>query len=124
MAPRRALQVCPTPGCPTLTPGGRCDPCQRKAGRQRPSAASKGYDTRWARTRAAYLRAHPYCECHACQAQPPLLRPRATEVNHRDGLGPLGPRGHDWANLQAMTKAHHSRETAKHQPGGWNDREE
>ncbi|MBO3674864.1 HNH endonuclease [Streptomyces sp. NEAU-YJ-81] len=43
-------------------------------------------------------------------------------MDHVDGLGPLGPRGHDWANLRAMTKAHHSRETAKAQPGGWNDR--
>ncbi|MEU1945275.1 hypothetical protein ABZ554_23285 [Streptomyces sp. NPDC020125] len=48
--------------------------------------------------------------------------PDARFVDHVDGLGPLGPRGHDWANLRAMTKAHHSRETAKAQPGGWNDR--
>lgn len=122
--PRKALQVCPTPGCPTLTPGGRCEACQGKAQRARPTAASKGYDARWARTRAEYLRAHPYCECDECEAMPALLRPRATEVNHMDGLGPLGPRGHDWTNLQAMTKAHHSRETARHQPGGWNDRSE
>ncbi|MFJ6659698.1 HNH endonuclease [Streptomyces sp. NPDC091377] len=120
--PRRALQVCPTPGCPRLTPQGRCEPCQRAAARQRPSPASRGYDARWGRTRAAYLRDHPYCECDECEALPALVRPRATEVNHRDGLGPQGPRGHDPANLQAMTKAHHSRETARHQPGGWNDR--
>jgi 5-methylcytosine-specific restriction protein A len=122
--PRKALQVCPTPGCPTLTPGGRCETCQTKAQRRRPTAAAKGYDTRWDRTRAEYLRANPYCECdEECAALPMLLRPRATEVNHRDGLGPLGPRGHDWTNLQAMTKAHHSRHTAREQPGGWNDRE-
>lgn len=46
MPQRRAMQVCPTPGCATLTPGGRCEPCQTKAQRQRPTAASKGYDTR------------------------------------------------------------------------------
>ncbi|MGH3887921.1 MAG: hypothetical protein ACRDSZ_15395 [Pseudonocardiaceae bacterium] len=28
-----------------------------------------------------------------------------------------------WSNLRAMTKAHHSRRTARDQPGGWNDRE-
>jgi 5-methylcytosine-specific restriction protein A len=44
---------------------------------------------------------------------PALFRPRATEVDHVDGLGPLGPRGHDWANLQALTKAHHSRKTGR-----------
>ncbi|GGV13650.1 hypothetical protein GCM10010245_23830 [Streptomyces spectabilis] len=122
--PRKALQVCPTPGCPTLTTTGRCETCQARATRTRASATSKGYDARWARTSSAYLRAHPYCECDECEALPPLLRSRATEVNHRDGLGPRGPRGHDWTNLQAMTKAHHSRETAKHQPGGWNDRDQ
>ncbi len=121
--PRRALQVCPTPGCPTLTTKGRCTPCRAKATAARPTPAAKGYDARWQRTRAAYLRAHPYCECAQCSAQPLLLKPLASEVNHRDGLGPLGPRGHDWANLQAMTKSHHSRHTAREQPGGWNDRE-
>jgi 5-methylcytosine-specific restriction protein A len=121
---RRALQVCPTPGCPSLTPQGRCEGCQQAASRRRGSARAKGYDTRWQRTRATYLRAHPYCECDNCTQLPELLRPRATEVNHRDGLGPLGPLGHDWANLQAMTKAHHSRHTAREQPGGWNDRTE
>ncbi|MGW7598128.1 HNH endonuclease signature motif containing protein [Streptomyces antimycoticus] len=120
--PRRALQVCPTPGCPELTSQGRCDACQQRANRRRPSPTAKGYDARWQRTRAAYLRAHPLCECEECEQLPALLRPRATEVNHRDGLGPLAPRGHDWSNLQAMTKAHHSRHTAKEQPGGWNDR--
>lgn len=120
---RRGLQVCPTPGCPTLTPQGRCTACQAKAQRARPTAASRGYDARWGRTRSEYLRAHPYCECEECEELPELLRPRAVEVNHLDGLGPFGPRGHDWANLQAMTKAHHSKHTAREQPGGWNDRE-
>ncbi|MCI0386655.1 HNH endonuclease signature motif containing protein [Streptomyces sp. CNQ085] len=123
MPRRRAMQVCPTPGCPNLTPGGRCERCQGGARASRGSARARGYDSRWERTRAAYLAAHPLCECAECEAQPALLRPRATEVNHIDGLGPLGPRGHDWANLQAMTKAHHSRHTAREQPGGWNDRE-
>lgn len=123
MARRRALQVCPTPGCPTLTPAGRCPPCQTRATQARGSARAKGYDSRWERTAARYLRDHPYCECDECEALPELLRPRATEVNHIDGLGPLGPRGHDPANLQAMTKEHHSAHTAREQPGGWNDRD-
>ncbi|MDT3395447.1 HNH endonuclease signature motif containing protein [Streptomyces sp. B1866] len=123
MPARRALQVCPTPGCPNLTKAGRCPTCQAAATHARGSARAKGYDGRWERTRAAYLREHPYCECDDCTTLPELLRPRATEVNHRDGLGPHGPRGHDWANLQAMTKAHHSRHTAREQPGGWNDRD-
>jgi 5-methylcytosine-specific restriction protein A len=117
------MQTCPTPGCPELTPGGRCQACAAKARGGRKHSGAKGYGRAWQRTRRAFLAAHPYCECDECAALPPLLRPRATEVNHRDGLGPLGPRGHDWTNLQAMTKSHHSRHTAREQPGGWNDRE-
>ncbi|WP_211303190.1 HNH endonuclease signature motif containing protein [Allonocardiopsis opalescens] len=94
-----------------------------KAAASRPSASAKGYDRAWQRTRAAYLMANPYCGCEECARFPELLRPRATEVDHKDGLGPLGPRGHDWSNLVGMTKSHHSRKTAREQPGGWNDRE-
>ncbi|MFX4294091.1 HNH endonuclease [Streptomyces bohaiensis] len=52
-----------------------------------------------------------------------MLKPLAGEVDHIDGLGPLGPRGHDPTNLRSMTKQHHSRATARAQPGGWADRE-
>lgn len=120
---RRAMSVCTTPGCPTLTQGGRCDACRVTAQRSRRGSARAGYDTRWQRTRRAYLMDHPLCECDECEAMPAPLRPPATEVDHIDGLGPLGPRGHDWSNLRAMTKAHHSRATALAQPGGWADRD-
>lgn len=53
---------------------------------------------------------------------PMVMRTWATEVHHRDGLGPLGSRGHDFDNLQALTHACHSRITAINQPGGWNQR--
>jgi 5-methylcytosine-specific restriction protein A len=119
---RRALSVCSTPGCPTLTPGGRCEACQGAARRSRRTHTRAGYNQAWLRTRKAYLQAHPYCECSECADLPMPLRPTATEVDHVDGLGPLGPRGYDWANLRSMTKAHHARETARSQPGGWNDR--
>lgn len=105
-----------------LTRGGRCDECQAKARAMRRTPKAKGYDRAWQRTRKAYLREHPLCECAECETVPIPLRASATEVDHIDGLGPLGPRGHDWSNLRSMTKAHHSRETARQQPGGWNDR--
>jgi len=44
---------------------------------------------------------------------------RATDVDHIDGLGPNGPRGHDWSNLRALCHSHHSQRTARDQPGGW-----
>ncbi|MFD3929546.1 HNH endonuclease signature motif containing protein [Streptomyces sp. NPDC058614] len=110
--PRKAMQVCPTPGCPTLTASGRCADCQAAARSARPSSHSHGYNTAWQRASARYLEDHPYCECPECSALPPLQRDLATEVDHIDGLGPLGPRGYDPANWQAMSKPHHSRKTA------------
>jgi len=43
----------------------------------------------------------------------------ATEVHHLDGGGPLGSRGLDETNLQALCKEHHSVVTAQMQPGGF-----
>jgi 5-methylcytosine-specific restriction protein A len=118
-----ARSVCSTPGCPVLVyPSGRCAECRAKAAAMRTRTARKGYGSQWQRTRARFLAQHPYCECAQCGTLPVPLKPRATEVDHIDGLGPLGPRGYDWTNLRAMTKAHHARETARNQPGGWNDR--
>jgi hypothetical protein len=44
---------------------------------------------------------------------------RATDVDHIDGRGPKGPRGHDWSNLRALCHSHHSKRTARDQPGGF-----
>ncbi|MFE6223318.1 hypothetical protein [Streptomyces sp. NPDC057854] len=113
MPRRKALQVCPTPGCPNLTPLGRCPACQTEATRARPRHKDAGRGKDWRDASAAYLRDHPYCECEECAALPPLQRDRATEVDHIDGLGPLGPRGFDPTNWQAMSKRHHARKTAR-----------
>lgn len=110
---RKALSVCSTPGCPELVERGQCRGCRGKAnaGRRR---TKRPYDTAaWRRTRDAFLAAHPYCMCPAHAALPLIVRPLATEVDHLDGLGPLGPRGHDPSNLQSLTKACHSRKTAR-----------
>jgi 5-methylcytosine-specific restriction protein A len=37
----------------------------------------------------------------------------ATEVDHKDGLGPNGPRGHDLDNLRSLCKSCHSRKTVR-----------
>ena len=113
MPPRKAMQVCPTPGCPTLTPSGRCPACEAKARASRPRHKDAGRGKDWSKASAAYLQTHPYCECEECSAKPQLQRDLATEVDHIDGLGPLGPRGFDPTNWQAMSKRHHSRKTAR-----------
>lgn len=106
------LKVCSRPGCPELTSDGRCTGCRRQAEQTRGSAAQRGYDRRWRGTREAFLDVHPFCSENACLTI-------ATVVDHIDGLGPHGPRGHDWLNLRPLCKAHHDRRTARDQPGGW-----
>lgn len=124
MARRKQLAPCVVKGCPTLTRETKCEKhstdAKRKAWREsdkhRPSAAQRGYDAKWQKTRRAYLAAHPYCEDEAgCIA-------KATDVHHLDGLGPLGPRGHDFENCLALCHAHHSKITSREQAGGWNVR--
>jgi 5-methylcytosine-specific restriction protein A len=108
------VKVCNIPGCPELTTSSRCPAHQSQARKEsdgkRPNSSARGYDSKWSQTRRAFLTVHPFCECGA----------RATEADHDDGLGPLGPRGHDWENLTARCKSCHSKRTAKDQPGGWN----
>ena len=91
---------------------------RRERDARRPNANHRGYDVRWQATRRAYLKAHPLCECDECAALPQWNRPEATDVDHIDGQGTKGARGHDWSNLQALTHAHHARKTAT-QDGGF-----
>jgi 5-methylcytosine-specific restriction protein A len=79
----------------------------------RPSASKRGYNKRWRRFRAAFLRAHPICQYHAGCLSP------AAHVHHLDGKGPNGPNGYLRANCQALCHRHHSHITAQEQPGGW-----
>ena len=110
---RTRVTVCAQPGCPILVEDGTRCPSHAppRAPDLRPTATARGYDARWRRTRARYLRAHPTCATCTAPAQ---------HVHHLDGLGPKGPRGHDHANLQALCHRCHSRTTAREQPGGWN----
>jgi 5-methylcytosine-specific restriction protein A len=111
----RALRVCSQAGCPTLVESGRCAEHRRQADLARGTSAERGYDSRWSRTRAAYLRLHPTCVEAGCTE-------RATDVDHIDGLGPRARRGHDPTNLRSFCHRHHSQRTARDQPGGWHTR--
>lgn len=111
-------QVCAEPGCPELTERTYCISHARARDARRPGRHQRGYDARWQRTRRTYLAAHPWCECDTCAALPVSQRLRSVDVDHRDGLGPLAPRGHDWSNLRAMAHDHHSQRTARDHPAG------
>ena len=111
----RAPSTCNVKRCPNPAPHGqgKCDTHHAEAKRQawqradanRPNARARGYDRKWQATRSLYLKAHSTCvQCNA----------PATDVDHIDGTGPNGPRGHDWTNLQALCHPCHSRKTAAH----------
>jgi 5-methylcytosine-specific restriction protein A len=60
--PSALLKPCTFPGgCPELTPGGPCVRHRREREQRRGSAASRGYDSRWARYSQAWIRKHPRC---------------------------------------------------------------
>lgn len=106
------------PGCPDEATGnGKCGKhlaeVRKKTDQRRGGSHARGYDSKWRRTRGRYLSHHPTCEEPGCPQ-------RATDVHHKDGLGPTGPMGHKWANLEALCHSHHSKRTSTEQPGGWN----
>lgn len=113
-----AARVCSVPGCPALTTGGRCPEHTRQADRARGSAASRGYTSRAHATfRAAVLTRDPVCVIPGCTSPStvadhyPLSR-RELLATGQDPNNPCHGRG--------LCHTHHSTETAKHQPGGWN----
>ena len=52
--PKKALKPCKHPGCPKLTEGAYCDE-HKPLHPDRPSAAKRGYGSRWQRLSKVYL---------------------------------------------------------------------
>jgi 5-methylcytosine-specific restriction protein A len=108
--------VCPTPGCPALTPGGRCATCKAKAEKARGTSAQRGYGRRHQdRFRKGVLARHPVCVI--CRQQPstvadhwPLDR-RQLVAKSLDPDDPVHGRG--------LCASCDSAQTAHRQPGGW-----
>jgi 5-methylcytosine-specific restriction protein A len=117
VARRRAGTVCSVPGCPQLTDAGRCAQHRAEAEQRRGTARQRGYGgAHETRFRPGVLAKHPTCVL--CRAAPsvhadhwPLSR---RELLDR-GLDPDDP-----AHGRGLCGPCHSRETARHQPGGWN----
>jgi 5-methylcytosine-specific restriction protein A len=95
------LRPCLTPGCSELVPAGYCERHAPASSLRQADATTRGYTHRWGDLARAYRRAHPTCERPGC------TRPAAL-VHHKDGLGPLGPRGLDVDNLEALCRRCHS----------------
>lgn len=124
----RALTVCPTPGCPELTSGGRCDTCIAKAEAQRGTATDRGYGhTHRTRFRRLVLTRDPLCVCEdvAHGHGRPCLAPSAHADHHprsRRELVQLRIDPNDPAHGRGLCGRCHSKHTAHAQPGGWHTR--
>jgi 5-methylcytosine-specific restriction enzyme A len=117
--PTRAKRLCPRCGEPFA--GRRCATCEQRwryKTQLRSDALPNPYEsTEWRLFSRRFLVEHPTCECVDCALLPAWRRPRSQVTDHVDGLGPLGPRGFDPTNMQAMTIACHARKTIKHDGG-------
>ena len=122
---RRTLMVCSTPGCPEYTRGGRCADCQTKAEQRRGSSTERGYGSRHRNDfRTAVLARDPTCVCTTedhNHDQPCGQRSRHADHYPRDRreLAAAGEDPNDPRHGRGLCGPCHSRETARHQPGGW-----
>ena len=62
--PRKPKKPCKHPGCPKLTDGNYCEEHEALHRGERESAGKRGYNKKWQKARARYLKEHPLCvEC-------------------------------------------------------------
>jgi len=103
--PRTPKRPCRHSGCPNLSDGPYCEQHQRLYARE--TATQRGYDGRWRRARASFLKKHPLCaEC--------LKDNRLTPAAVVDHFVPhRGDERLFWdeANWQPLCKACHDRKT-------------
>ncbi|MDX3087178.1 holin [Streptomyces sp. ME12-02E] len=126
MARRKALTVCSVPGCPQLTPAGRCPAHRQQAEQQRGSARERGYDREHEqRFRPAVLARDRRCVCtaeghgHTGPCGQPSVHADHWPISRRE-LAAAGMDPNDPDHGRGLCGPCHSSETARHQPGGWN----
>ncbi len=119
MAPSRAPRPCTTPSCSgTPIPGSaKCERCAPRARRRRPSATAQGYGTEHRRRfRAGVLARDVVCVlCRLAPAEHADHWPRSKRELQAAGMDEHDPR-----HGRGLCARCHSKETAQHQPGGWN----
>ncbi len=112
---RSARFPCRHSHCPALLPKpGLCAAhaddakvSSRANDQRRGSSTQRGYDYRWQKTSAGYLKSHPLCVC--CEAKG-IVTP-ATEVDHIIPIQVDPMRKYDRANWQALCKSCHTAKT-------------
>lgn len=112
--PTAPLRPCTSPGCGALVERGPCPDHQRAYEQRRGSSHQRGYDHRWRKAAAAWLRAHPLCvEC----AKHDVVC-AATQVDHVKPHRGDTTLFWDRANWQGLCTPCHSRKTAT-EDGRW-----
>ncbi|MFD2704072.1 HNH endonuclease [Salibacterium lacus] len=111
--PRKPKKPCSYPRCSALTYDRFCDEHKttytRQADKKRGTATQRGYDARWRKARAWYLKRHSLC-VHCRQKN------RYTPADVVDHIMPhRGDYGLFWdeENWQSLCKACHDKKTAK-----------
>lgn len=125
----RALRVCPSSGCPNLTPGGPCPTCKTTREQTRGTPRQRGYGGRhWRTQRRACLRRDPICTCTTDgHDHPPTgCWRQSTVADHdpherRDLVAQGVPDPDALHYLKGKCASCHNKKTAATRPGGWAD---
>lgn len=114
---RTSLRICSVPGCPEYTDSGRCTEHRREAEQRRGSARQRGYGRQHeTRFRAGVLAKDPLCVlCGEAPSQHADHHPLDRRQLVERGLDPDDPQ-----YGRGLCHSCHSKETARHQPGGFN----
>lgn len=113
--PKRAWHECAYPGCHRLTKDRYCAVHAAKQDTRRESSYRRGYTSRWAKARRAFLMEHPVCECPECQASGQPLPADVVDhiIPHRGDPVLFWDRN----NWQAMNHVCHNKKTAREDGG-------
>ncbi|AGO16839.1 HNH endonuclease signature motif containing protein [Glaesserella parasuis] len=107
--PMQPLKRCSFPGCRNRVKSGRCEEHQQKKQDNRLPASKRGYDHRWTKYRAEYLKHNPLCVmCLAKGSYTP-----ATVIDHIKPVqnGQADPLFWVMSNHQALCRDCHSYKT-------------
>ncbi len=108
-------KVCNVPGCPTISDTPRCPAHTKAADKARGTATQRGYSgPRHRRFRRIILQRDPLCVLCGAIATVADHYPISRRDLVAQGLDPDNP-----ACGRGLCVRCHSKETAKHQPGGW-----
>jgi 5-methylcytosine-specific restriction protein A len=127
--PWAPVRRCTWPGCPEDRAfRGRCAKHAQAAEDARGSSTQRGYDARHRRARKNVLRRDRFCQCATEGCHPEIAGTHecmrvATVADHfplsRRELVAMGLDPYDPTRMRGICHTCHSKETKKHQPGGY-----